>query len=191
MRPPSVRMRPDAGIGPCWVRASPCLCVGGGACTRPPVPGLRCAAGVISRPARAIESLWRKNAPSSVTASPCHLPPGGGKALGAALEAAPTGCLRSLRRGAHCAPASRPAGRNPLGAILRLGWEEEDPSSVAACAVTPSPWRGEGFSGGWKPPLRDAFGQFVGAHIVRPPSLWARPDGVSGPMRYGLFPVTP
>ena len=75
VRPPSVRMRPDAGIGPCGVRASPCLCVGGGACPRPPVPGLRCAAGVISRPARAIESLWRKNAPSSVTASPCHLPP--------------------------------------------------------------------------------------------------------------------
>ena len=90
VRPPSVRMRPDAGIGPCWVRASPCLCVGGGACPRPPVPGLRCAAGVISRPARAIESLWRKNAPSSVTASPCHLPPRRRGRLFGRLEAAPT-----------------------------------------------------------------------------------------------------
>ena len=35
-------------------------------------------------------------------------PPAGGKALGAALEAAPTGCLRSLRRGALCAPAGLP-----------------------------------------------------------------------------------
>ncbi|MEI3120530.1 MAG: helix-turn-helix transcriptional regulator [Eubacteriales bacterium] len=90
VRPPSVRMRPDAGIGPCGVRASPCLCVGGGACPRPPVPGLRCAAGVISRPARAIESLWRKNAPSSVTASPCHLPPRRRGRLFGRLEAAPT-----------------------------------------------------------------------------------------------------
>ena len=63
--------------------------------------------------------------------------------MGAALEAAPTGCLRSLRRGALCAPAGRPAGLNPLGAILRLGWGEEDPSSVTAYAVTPSPLRGE------------------------------------------------
>ena len=90
VRPPSVRMRPDAGIGPCWVRASPCLCVGGGACPRPPVPGLRCAAGVISRPARAIESLWQKNAPSSVTASPRHLPPRRRGRLFGRLEAAPT-----------------------------------------------------------------------------------------------------
>ena len=98
VRPPSVRMRPDAGIGPCWVRASPCLCVGGGACPRPPVPGLRCAAGVISRPARAIESLWRKNAPSSVTASPCHLPPRGGKAFRVA-ESRPFGMFSVFVQG--------------------------------------------------------------------------------------------
>ena len=73
--------------------------------------------------------------------------------------------------------------------LEKAGRGKEDPSSVAACAVTPFPGGGR-LSGGWKPPLRDAFGQFVGAHIVRPPSLWARPDGVSGPMRYGLFPVT-
>ena len=82
VRPPSVRMRPDAAR--CGHRALRGACFSlslcrGGACPRPPVPGLRCAAGVIPRPARAIESLWRKNAPSSVTASPCHLPPRGGE----------------------------------------------------------------------------------------------------------------
>ena len=91
--------------------------------------------------------------------------------MGAALEAAPMGCLRSLRRGALCAPTSRPAGRNPLGAILRLGWGEEDPSSVTACAVTPSPRRGGRlWERRWKPPLRDAFGLCVGARFARPPA---------------------
>ena len=47
---------------------------------------------------------------------------------------------------------SRPAGRNPLEAET-VG-RREAPSSVTASAVTPSPLRGEGFSGGWKPPLR-------------------------------------
>ena len=108
VRPPSVRMRPDAAR--CGHRALRGACFSlslcrGGACPRPPVPGLRCAAGVIPRPARAIESLWRKNAPSSVTASPCHLPPGGG----------------------------------------------------------------EGFSGGWRPPLHDIFGLCAGARNVRLP----------------------
>ena len=108
VRPPSVRMRPDAAR--CGHRALRGACFSlslcrGGACPRPPVPGLRCAAGVIPRPARAIESLWRKNAPSSVTASPCHLPPGGG----------------------------------------------------------------EGFSGGWRPPLHDIFGLCAGARNARPP----------------------
>ena len=46
----------------------------------------------------------------------------------------------------------RPAGRNPSEAET-VGWKE-DPSSVTAYAVTPSPLWGEGFSGGWKPPLR-------------------------------------
>ena len=40
----------------------------------------------------------------------------------------------------------RPAGRNPLEAET-VGWKE-DPSSVTAYAVTPSPRRGEGFRGG-------------------------------------------
>ena len=48
---------------------------------------------------------------------------------------------------------------------------KEDPSSVTAFAVPPSPRRGEGFSGGWKPPLHDSFGLFVGARFARPPVL--------------------
>ena len=114
-------------------------------------------------------------------------PPTGGKALGAALEAAPMGCLRSLRRGALCAPTSRPAGRNPLGAILRLGWGEEDPSSVTACAVTPSPRRGEGFGGGsGSRPYGMPFGLCVGARFARPPAapqggtLWGPSCGWDG-----------
>ena len=114
-------------------------------------------------------------------------PPAGGKALGAALEAAPMGCLRSLRRGALCAPAGRPAGRNPLGVILRLGWGEEDPSSVTACAVTPSPRRvGRLWGRRWKPPLWDAFGLCVGARFARPPAapqggtLWGPSCGWDG-----------
>ena len=99
-------MRPDAGIGPCGVRASPCLCVGGGACPRPPVPGLRRAAGVISRLARAIESLWRKNAPSSVTASPCHLPPGGGEGFSGGWKPPLRGDIFSFCAPADFAPAT-------------------------------------------------------------------------------------
>ena len=91
---------------------------------------------------------WGEKDPSSVTACAVTPSPRRGEGFGAALEAAPMGCLRSLRRGALCAPASRPAGRNPLGAILRLGRGNEDPSSVTAYAVTPSPRRGEGFRGG-------------------------------------------
>ena len=101
VRPPSVRMRPDAAR--CGHRALRGACFSlslcrGGACPRPPVPGLRCAAGVIPRPARAIESLWRKNAPSSVTASPCHLPPRGGKAFRVA-ESRPFGMFSVFVQG--------------------------------------------------------------------------------------------
>ena len=56
-----------------------------------------------------------------------------------------------------------------MGAILRLGWGKEDPSSVTACAVTPSPRRGGRlWERRWKPPLRDAFGLCVGARFARP-----------------------
>ncbi len=122
-------------------------------------------------PLGAILRLGRgKEDPSSVTAYAVTPSPRRGEGFGAALEAAPMGCLRSLRRGALCAPAGRPAGRNPLGAILRLGWGEEDPSSVTAYAVTPSPRRGGRLWGRrWKPPLRDAFGLCAPLrHVIGP-----------------------
>ena len=49
------------------------------------------------------------------------------------------------RRFAAGGKVSRPAGRNPLEAET-VGWKE-DPSSVTAYAVTPSPLWGEGFEG--------------------------------------------
>ena len=52
----------------------------------------------------------------------------------------------TLRRFAYFAAwgkVGRPAGRNPLEAET-VGWKE-DPSSVTAYAVTPSPLWGEGF----------------------------------------------
>ena len=104
--------------------------------TKPPVPDFR--EGVIFQQYIAFSPVRQGNSrgfPSPVS-------------IQGRVRAPPTGCLRSLRRGALCAPASRPAGRNPLGAILRLGWGADDPSSVTACAVTPSSRRGEGFGGG-------------------------------------------
>ena len=94
------------------------------------------------------------------------IPPEGGRLFGR-LEAAPTGCLRPIRRGAHCAPAVfvgaarwgigpyevRAVSSHSVGAGLappfskKRDGERKTPSSVAACAVTPSPWRGEGFGG--------------------------------------------
>ena len=69
------------------------------------------------------------------------------------------------RRFAAGGKVSRPAGRNPLEAET-VGWKE-DPSSVTAYAVTPSPLWGEGFSGGWKPPLRGPLRSLRrGAHCV-------------------------
>ena len=101
-------------------------------------------------------------------------PPAGGRLWGRLWKPPLRDALRPLRRGALCAPAGRPAGRNPLGAILRLGWGEEDPSSVTAYAVTPSPLWGEGFSGGWKPPLRDAFGLCTPLRHVTGPGMAGR-----------------
>ena len=60
-----------------------------------------------------------------------------GRRLFVRLKAAPAECLRSLRRSALCAPAVPTSGLN--------FWRKEDPSSVTAYAVTPSPQWGEGF----------------------------------------------
>ena len=75
---------------------------------------------------------------------------GGKRTAGPRRSRGPAGSVprRSFGSFPIAGTGTRPAGRNPLGAILRLGWGEEDPSSVTACAVTPSPRRGEGFGGG-------------------------------------------
>ena len=200
---------------------------------RPPSPvsGPSSCVGAGPRPARLIDAKRAEGSPlirHSIRRA--TFPPPGGRLWGR-LEAAPAGCLRSLRRGAHRAPAglppaapilpgqarsprgvcppiqhtsggstnggtgcrpppapdagampkgprlpywgsggkrtaglrrnacgavvppgaspggkvSRPAGRNPLEAET-VGWKE-DPSSVTAYAVTPSPLWGEGFEG--------------------------------------------
>ena len=205
---------------------------------RPPSPvsGPSSCVGAGPRPARLIDAKRAEGSPlirHSIRRA--TFPPPGGRLWGR-LEAAPAGCLRSLRRGAHRAPAglppaapilpgqarsprgvcppiqhtrggstnggigvvlhprrtrapcqrpaspvsggrgkadcgtqaermwsrgpagsvtrrrfaaggkvSRPAGRNPLEAET-VGWKE-DPSSVTAYAVTPSPRWGEGFEG--------------------------------------------
>ena len=202
---------------------------------RPPSPvsGPSSCVGAGPRPARLIDAKRAEGSPlirHSIRRA--TFPPPGGRLWGR-LEAAPAGCLRSLRRGAHRAPAglppaapilpgqarsprgvcppiqhtrggstnggmgvvfhprrirapcqrpaspvsgvrgkadcgtqaermwsrgpagsvtrrrfaaggkvSRPAGRNPLEAET-VGWKE-DPSSVTAYAVTPSPLWGEG-----------------------------------------------
>ena len=71
-----------------------------------------CVGARFARPLAALRggTLWGpscgwdggRKTPHPSRHAPRHLPPGGGKALGAALEAAPTGCLRPLH-----APAAR------------------------------------------------------------------------------------
>ena len=65
-----------------------------------------CRGGSQTRPPHRCEAGGGKT-PHPSRHAPCHLPPGGGKAFGR-LEAAPARYLRSLRRGALCAPASFP-----------------------------------------------------------------------------------
>ena len=99
--------------------------------------------GALCAPASGISCGWDggRRTPHPSRLAPRHLPPAGGKALGAA------GSLREilgLCAGAGLAPAC-------LWHVLRLVWGEEDPSSVTARAAAPSPLWGEGFWGGWKP----------------------------------------
>ncbi len=84
-------LRRGAHRAPAVPREWPQFLRRGGSQTRPPH---RCEAG-------------GRKPPHPSQHTPCHLPPSGGKALGR-LEAAPAGCLRSLRRGAHRAPAGLP-----------------------------------------------------------------------------------
>ena len=88
------------------------------------------------------------------TRAPCQRPASpvsgvrGGCGLGDLGEAVVTPDTLPRRRFAYFAAGgkvSRPAGRNPLEAET-VGWKE-DPSSVTAYAVTPSPRWGEGFEG--------------------------------------------
>ena len=88
------------------------------------------------------------------TRAPCQRPASpvsgvrGGCGLGDLGEAVVTPDTLPRRRFAYFAAGgkvSRPSGRNPLEAET-VGWKE-DPSSVTAYAVTPSPRWGEGFEG--------------------------------------------
>ena len=100
----------------------------------PPVSGMLC------------DWYGGRRTPHPSRLAPPHLPPCGGKAFGAA------GSLREilgLCSGAGLAPAC-------LWHVLGLVRGEEDPSSVTARAAKPSPHRGEGFWGGWKPPRMSA-----------------------------------
>ena len=71
---------------------------------------------------------------------------------------------------------------------MRSG-RKEAPSSVTAYAVPPSPRRGEGFGGGWKPPLRDVFGLCVGARFVRTPIGHTRGGSTNGGIGCGPPPA--
>ena len=75
-------------------------------------------------------------------------------------------------------------------------------SSVAAYAATPSPQEGEGFSGGWKPPLRVPFGLCAPAVPMSGPRLCtgtgprpARPidtgRGTEAPSSVAAYAATP
>ena len=65
--------------------------------------------GALCAPASGISCGWYggRRTPHPSRLAPRHLPPTGGRLWGR-LEAAPAGCLRSLRRGAHRAPAGLP-----------------------------------------------------------------------------------
>ncbi len=170
-----------------------------GALCAPAVPmsGPRLCAGTGPRPARPIDAGRGTEAPSSVAAYAVTPSPQEGGRLFGRLKAAPAGSLRPLRRGALCAPAvpmSGPrlcAGTGPRPARpIDAGRWMEDPSSVAAYAATSSPQEGEGFSGGWKPPLRVPFGLCVetGPRPARPIDAGRGKEAPSSVAAYAATP---
>ena len=91
------------------VQSSPIACVGAHIVRPPsPVSGPSSCVGAGPRPARLIDAKRAEGSPlirHSIRRA--TFPPEGGRLWGR-LEAAPAGCLRSLRRGAHRAPAGLP-----------------------------------------------------------------------------------
>ena len=91
------------------MQSSPIACVGAHIVRPPsPVSGPSSCVGAGPRPARLIDAKRAEGSPlirHSIRRA--TFPPPGGRLWGR-LEAAPAGCLRSLRRGAHRAPAGLP-----------------------------------------------------------------------------------
>ena len=152
------------------------LCVGAHFARPPAAPGA--------------ETLWGHPAagmgeedPSSVTACAVTPSPGGEGFWGAALEAAPTGCLRSLRRGALCA-CQPPAGRNLWGPSC--GWDGGRKTLIRHGMRRDTPV-GEGFGAALEAaPMGCLCGLCVAlcaaGGTLGPSRLgWGRPSSVTGP----------
>ena len=153
--------------------------------------------------------------------------PGCGGRGSSSPASSPAGCT-GMPRWASCQAASQPARPAPMiftGSIALLleirppcrraasevfwgfrpaarGGRRTALSSVAAYAATPSPQEGEGFSGGWKPPLRVPFGLCAPAVPMSGPRLCtgtgprpARPidtgRGTEAPSSVAAYAATP
>ena len=72
---------------------------------------------------------------------------------------------------------SAPQGGTPLtNPVTETGPVEGRPLIRHSFAVPPSPQRGKGFPGSWKPPLRDVFGLCAGAGLACPASAAGCPQ---------------
>ena len=134
--------------------------------------GPRLCAGTGPRPARPIDAGRGREAPSSVAAYAVTPSPQEGEGFSGGWKPplrVPFGLC------APAVPMSGPrlcVGTGPRPARpIDTGRGREAPSSVAAYAVTPFPQEGEGFSGGWKPPLRVPFGLCAPAVPMSGPRL--------------------
>ena len=119
---------------------------------RPPSPvsGPSSCVGAGPRPARLIDAKRAEGSPlirHSIRRA--TFPPPGGRLWGR-LEAAPAGCLRSLRRGAHRAPAGLP----PAAPILP--GQARSPRGVCPPIQHPSGGSTNGGTGCGPPPAPDA-----------------------------------